>query len=102
VAILKPHDMAMSFTCCARMHDLVLLVRNYFLGKEPLPFDSFMECGLRRVMPAAMHSFYLRNMYHMNLLAKPGGLRLSGVPLDLSKSRRRPSSCSARRITIAP
>jgi polyhydroxyalkanoate synthase len=36
-------------------------------------------------MPAAMHSFYLRNMYQENLLVKPGGITLDGVPIDLHK-----------------
>jgi polyhydroxyalkanoate synthase len=36
-------------------------------------------------MPAAMHSFYLRNMYQENLLVKPGGLALDRVPIDLRK-----------------
>src|SRR5204863_697461 len=36
-------------------------------------------------MPAAMHSFYLRNMYINNLLKKPGGIMLGEVPIDLSK-----------------
>ena len=36
-------------------------------------------------MPATMHSFYLRNMYMKNLLRKPGGITLSGIPIDVSK-----------------
>jgi polyhydroxyalkanoate synthase len=36
-------------------------------------------------MPAAMHSFYLRNLYMKNLLAKPGGIELNGVPIDLTR-----------------
>jgi polyhydroxyalkanoate synthase len=36
-------------------------------------------------MPAAMHSFYLRNMYLANRLREPGGITLGGVPLDLAK-----------------
>jgi polyhydroxyalkanoate synthase len=36
-------------------------------------------------MPAAMHSFYLRNMYQKNLLIQPGGIELDGVPIDLGK-----------------
>jgi polyhydroxyalkanoate synthase len=36
-------------------------------------------------MPATMHSFYLRNMYLRNLLTKPGGIELDGVPVDLSR-----------------
>jgi polyhydroxyalkanoate synthase len=34
-------------------------------------------------MPAAMHSFYLRNMYQQNKLVVPGGITLAGVPIDL-------------------
>ena len=37
-------------------------------------------------MPAKMHTFYLRNMYIKNLLAKPGGITLGGEP---HRSRRR-------------
>jgi polyhydroxyalkanoate synthase len=36
-------------------------------------------------MPAAMHSYYLRNMYLRNLLAQPGGLQLNGTPIDLGR-----------------
>ena len=36
-------------------------------------------------MPAAMHSFYLRNMYLRNLLRTAGGITLDGVPIDLTK-----------------
>jgi len=32
-----------------------------------------------------MHSFYLRAMYHENRLAKPGGITLAGVPIDLTR-----------------
>jgi len=52
-------------------------------------------------MPAATHSFYLRNMYHMNLLAKPGGLCLSGVPLDLTQITTPTFILSAREDHIA-
>jgi hypothetical protein len=38
-------------------------------------------------MPAAMHSFYLRNLYINNLLRKPGGITLNGVAIDISKSK---------------
>jgi polyhydroxyalkanoate synthase len=36
-------------------------------------------------MPAAMHSFYLRNMYLRNILREPGGITLDGVAIDLTK-----------------
>jgi polyhydroxyalkanoate synthase len=49
-----------------------------------------------------MHSFYLRNMYHMNLLAKRGGLQLSGVPIDLTQITTPTFILSAREDHIAP
>ena len=36
-------------------------------------------------MPRALHMFYLREMYLKNNLAKPGGITLDGVPIDLGK-----------------
>jgi polyhydroxyalkanoate synthase len=36
-------------------------------------------------MPAAMHSYYLRNMYVRNLLPQPGGIVLNDTPIDLTK-----------------
>ena len=36
-------------------------------------------------MPAAMHSYYLRNMYQKNLLSQPGGIVIDNVPIDLRK-----------------
>jgi hypothetical protein len=41
--------------------------------------------GGRAHPAAAMHSFYLRNMYQRNLLSKPGGITLAGTPIDLTK-----------------
>ena len=36
-------------------------------------------------MPRETHLYYLRQMYLHNNLAKPGGITLKGVPIDLSK-----------------
>ena len=58
------------------------MVNNYLLGREPLPFDLRLNADSTR-MPAAMHSFYLRNMYLENRLAQPGGITLAGEALDL-------------------
>jgi hypothetical protein len=38
-------------------------------------------------MPAKMHTFYLRNMYIKNLLARPGAITLGGEPIDLNNVR---------------
>ena len=53
-------------------------------------------------MPATMHSFYLRNMYHGNRLAVPGGISLAGVPIDLRRIETPTFILSTREDHIAP
>jgi polyhydroxyalkanoate synthase len=53
-------------------------------------------------MPAAMHSFYLRNMYRENKLREPGGITLDGVPVDLSKIKVPSYFLATREDHIAP
>jgi polyhydroxyalkanoate synthase subunit PhaC len=83
---LDAQDMATSFNML-RANDLIwsFVVNNYLLGKEQLPFDLLFWNSDSTRMPAAMHSFYLRRMYHENLLAKPGGITLAGTPIDLKR-----------------
>jgi polyhydroxyalkanoate synthase len=83
---LEGAEMAATFNLL-RANDLVwsFVVHNYLLGKEPFPFDLLYWNSDSTRMPAAMHSFYLRNMYLNNLLREPGGISLCGVPLDLRK-----------------
>ena len=59
------------------------MINNYMLGKEPFPFDLLYWNDDSTNMPAAMHSFYLRNMYRDNLLCRPGGIKLEGANLDV-------------------
>ncbi|HZF35591.1 MAG TPA: alpha/beta fold hydrolase, partial [Candidatus Angelobacter sp.] len=68
-----------------RANDLIwsFVVNNYLLGREPLPFDLLYWNADSTRMPAAMHSFYLRNMYLENRLVQPGGITLAGEVLDL-------------------
>ena len=83
---LDAHDMAASFNML-RANDLIwsFVVNNYLLGKEPIPFDLLYWNADATRMPAAMHSFYLRNMYQENRLVVPGGITLAGVPIDLRR-----------------
>src|SRR3954468_4367694 len=83
---LDGSTMATSFNML-RANDLIwsFVVNNYLLGKDPFPFDLLYWNSDSTRMPARMHSFYLRNMYQKNLLVQPGGITLSGVPIDLSK-----------------
>ena len=83
---LEGAHMATTFNMM-RGNDLIwsFVVNNYLLGKEPFPFDLLYWNSDSTRMPAAMHSFYLRNMYLDNKLVEPGGITLDGVPLDLRK-----------------
>ena len=49
-----------------------------------------------------MHSYYLRNMYMENRLAKPGGITLCDTPIDLSKVTAPTYFASAIEDHIAP
>jgi polyhydroxyalkanoate synthase len=82
---LEGGDMAASFNML-RANDLIwsFVVNNYLLGNEPFPFDLLYWNSDATRMPPKMHSFYLRNMYQNNLLTKPGGISMKGVPIDLA------------------
>ena len=83
---LDGSDMATTFNML-RANDLIwsFVVNNYLLGKEPFPFDLLYWNSDSTRMPAAMHSFYLRNMYQENKLVTPGGITLCDVPIDLGR-----------------
>ena len=83
---LEGSEMATTFNML-RANDLIwsFVVNNYLMGKDPFPFDLLYWNADATRMPAAMHSYYLRNMYQKNLLSQPGGIVLDNVPIDLSK-----------------
>jgi len=83
---LEGREMATTFNMM-RANDLIwsFVINNYLLGKAPFPFDILYWNSDSTRMPAAMHSFYLRQMYMENKLVEPGGIVLCGVPLDLRK-----------------
>ena len=83
---LEGSEMATTFNML-RANDLIwsFVVNNYLLGKDPFPFDLLYWNSDSTRMPAAMHSFYLRNMYLRNLLREPGGVTLAGVPIDVTQ-----------------
>ncbi len=78
-------DMATTFSML-RANDMIwsFYVNNYLMGKDPFPFDILYWNADSTRLPAAMHSFYLRNMYQKNLLKKAGGITLNDIPIDLS------------------
>jgi polyhydroxyalkanoate synthase len=83
---LEGGEMSQTFNML-RANDLIwsFVVNNYLLGNEAFPFDLLYWNGDSTRMPAAMHSFYLRQMYQLNKLIEPGGITLNDVPIDLSK-----------------
>ena len=77
-------------------------INNYLLGRDTAPFDLLYWNADATRMPAAMHSFYLRNMYMHNRLREPGGIELAGTPIDLGKVKVPSYFASAIEDHIAP
>lgn len=100
---LEGSEMATTFNML-RANDLIwsFVVNNYLLGNDPFPFDLLYWNADSTRMPARMHSFYLRKMYQENLLSKPGGIELAGVPIDLRKIKTPAYFLSTREDHIAP
>ena len=78
--------MAFSFNTL-RENDLFwsFFINNYLKGERPAAFDLLYWNSDSTNLPAAMHSYYLRNMYLHNKLREPGGIELDGVKIDLTK-----------------
>lgn len=83
--VMDGRDMAATFAHL-RSADLIwsYVTNNYLLGKQPAPFDILYWNDDSTRLPAAMHSWYLRNFYLANAIAKPGALTLLGTPLDIT------------------
>jgi polyhydroxyalkanoate synthase len=83
---LEGSSMATTFNLL-RSNDLIwsFYVNNYLLGKEPLQFDLLYWNADSTRMPHRLHMYYLREMYLKNNLARPGGISLNGIPIDLRK-----------------
>ncbi|RMF15144.1 MAG: class I poly(R)-hydroxyalkanoic acid synthase [Gammaproteobacteria bacterium] len=79
-------SMAFSFNML-RENDLYwsFFVNNYLKGEKPAAFDLLYWNSDSTNLPAAMHKYYLRNMYLENNLVKPNGITLLGQPIDLRK-----------------
>ena len=84
-----------------RANDLIwsFYVNSYLLGKEPPALDLlFWNCDPTN-MPAAMHTFLMRNMYVENRLREPGGLTLGGEASTSPASLPPPTCCRRSRTT---
>jgi len=99
---LEGADMATTFNML-RANDLIwsFVVNNYLLGKDPFPFDLLYWNSDSTRMPAAMHSFYLRNMYQDNKLAT-GDITLLDTKIDLTRIKTPSFILATREDHIAP
>jgi polyhydroxyalkanoate synthase len=99
---LEASRMATAFNML-RSNDLVwpYVVNNYLRGKKPYPFDILYWNSDATRMPAANHSFYLRNCYLENNLAK-GKMEIADVALDLKKVKVPVYNLATREDHIAP
>src|SRR4051794_5914348 len=83
--VLEGSKMAMAFNML-RSNDLIwsYVVSNYLKGQPPSSFDLLHWNSDATRMPAANHSYYLRNCYLENRLSS-GSMVLGDTLLDLSK-----------------
>ena len=99
---LEASSMATTFNML-RSNDLIwpYVINNYLRGKKPFPFDILYWNADATRMPAANHSFYLRNCYLNNRLTK-GEMEVGGVKLDLKKVTVPVYNLATREDHIAP
>ena len=86
-----------------RSNDLIwpYVINNYLKGKAPFPFDLLYWNSDATRLPAANHSFYLRNCYLDNKLAQ-GKVTLGGIPIDLKSIKIPIYNLATREDHIAP
>ena len=99
---LESHKMAMAFNLL-RSNDLIwpYVINNYLKGQPPRPFDLLYWNSDGTRIPAACHSYYLRNCYLENKLAK-GEMVLAGETIDLGNVTIPVYSLATREDHIAP
>ena len=99
---LEGRKMASAFNML-RSNDLIwpYVISNYLKGKTPGSFDLLYWNSDATRMPAANHSFYLRNCYLDNKLAK-GKMEIAGVTLDLKMIKVPIYNLATREDHIAP
>ncbi len=100
--VLEGARMAMAFNML-RSNDLIwsYVVSNYLKGQPPSAFDLLHWNSDATRMPAANHSYYLRNCYLENRLTA-GTMVLDNTLLDLSKVKVPVYNLATREDHIAP
>ncbi len=83
---LEGSEMATAFRLL-RPNSLIwhYVVHGWLYGEEPPPFDVLYWNMDTTRMPAAMHGWYLRELYLHNRLVQPQALTLLDVPIDLRR-----------------
>ncbi len=86
-----------------RSNDLIwpYVINNYLKGKAPFPFDLLYWNSDATRLPAANHSFYLRNCYLNNKLSK-GKVVLGNTPINLKAVKVPIYNLATREDHIAP
>jgi polyhydroxyalkanoate synthase len=99
---LEGRKMANAFNLL-RSNDLIwpYVINNYLKGKAPFPFDLLYWNSDATRMPAANHSFYLRNCYLDNNLSN-GGIAIDGTAIDLKRITLPVYNLATREDHIAP
>jgi polyhydroxyalkanoate synthase len=100
--VLEGSKMAMAFNML-RSNDLIwsYVVSNYLKGQPPSSFDLLHWNSDATRMPAANHSYYLRNCYLENRLST-GSMVIDDTLLDLSKVKVPVYNLATREDHIAP
>jgi polyhydroxyalkanoate synthase len=99
---LEGKKMANAFNML-RSNDLIwpYVVNNYLRGRTPMAFDLLYWNADATRIPAANHSFYLRQCYLNNTLAR-GRMTIGNVKLDLKKVKVPLYNLATREDHIAP
>jgi polyhydroxyalkanoate synthase subunit PhaC len=86
-----------------RSNDLLwpYVINNYLKGKAPFPFDLLYWNSDATRLPAANHSFYLRNCYLDNKLSK-GAMMIGNTPISLKAIKTPIYNLATREDHIAP
>jgi polyhydroxyalkanoate synthase subunit PhaC len=86
-----------------RSNDLLwpYVINNYMKGKAPFPFDLLYWNSDATRLPAANHSFYLRNCYLENKLSK-GKMMIGNTPINLKAIKVPIYNLGTREDHIAP
>ena len=100
--VLEGSKMAMAFNML-RSNDLIwsYVISNYLKGQPPSSFDLLHWNSDATRMPAANHSYYLRNCYLENRLST-GSMVLDNTLLDLTKVKVPIYNLATREDHIAP